>query len=179
MRGVTLAFVVLTYIGVLLLVSEVSKIRKTLDEIKSAIDAIKQTKEERLTEEVRDADENAADEPFDMDWFLTKLAIIKVESNFKPHLENKNSKAGGLFQIMPADRAGFLSEANRITKGRFADSSRFDPKASVEIFETVHRRHNKGKDIERAIKLHNPTAGEWYRQRVLKEYDFFKTIAGK
>ena len=112
----------------------------------------------------------------ELDWFITKLALIKVESGFNPNAVNKSSFAGGLFQIMPQN--GFLQESNRIVGyDKYTDDSRFDVIESVQIFEIVNKHHNKMKSIEQAIQLHNPTAGEWYKERVLTEYAFFKSIS--
>lgn len=34
------------------------------------------------------------------------------------------------------------------------------------MFEIYQKHYNPNKDIERAITLHNPTAGDWYKERV-------------
>ena len=134
---------------------------------------------ERMIEEQRTIISNMnADSVFNRDWFLFKMALIKVESDFNPDAVNKSSGAGGIFQIMPVYKNGFLREANRlIGYAEFTDSCRFDPYKSNEMFEIVNARYNPNKSIGKAISLHNPTAGNWYRNRVLKEYEFFKQIA--
>jgi len=118
------------------------------------------------------------DSLFNRDWFLFKFALAKVESDNNFDAVNITTGAGGWLQIMPA--GGFMCEANRILGYiEFTDLCRFDPIRSVEMFEIVNGRHNPNKCIERAIWLHNPTAGNWYRDRVMKEYNFLKQIANQ
>jgi len=113
---------------------------------------------------------------FDRDWFLMKLALIKVESNFDSLAINQISKAGGLYQIMPS--SGFLQEANRlINRNEYTDICRFSPDKSTEVFEILNQRYNPKKDLGLMCRLHNPSAGEWYKERIMKEYEFFKKIS--
>ena len=112
----------------------------------------------------------------DLEWYIFKLALIKVESNFNPEAVNRTSRAGGLFQIMP--NGGFLQEANRLIGiDAFTDSCRFDTRNSNQIFEVVNSIRNPERNIEVAIKLHNPRAGEWYRDRIMNNFFFFKELA--
>jgi hypothetical protein len=34
------------------------------------------------------------------------------------------------------------------------------------MFEIIQNHHNPSKNIDRAIKLHNPGAGDWYDKRI-------------
>ena len=120
------------------------------------------------------------DSLFNREWLLFKLALIKVESNFDEKAVNKTNGDGGLFQILPVGKSGFLEESNRLLGYvEFTDSCRFDPERSNEMMEIVNGHHNPAKDINVAISLHNPRAGSWYRDRVLKEYEFLKQIASQ
>jgi hypothetical protein len=158
--------------GVVVLRSEVGRLKTAISELQNSIDTNATVVACNGYKEIEKIEEF---DKFDIDWFLLKLAIVKVESGFNPGAVNERTKAGGLFQIMPS--GGFLCEANRITGAKYVDSCRFDPKASTEIFEIVNRRHNRERSVEKAIRLHNPTAGEWYTKRVLKEYELLKSIA--
>jgi hypothetical protein len=142
--------------------TEIRQIRIELDSLKNRIDTLYNV---YIT----------ANANTNNDWLCLKLAIAKVESNFKTSAINNTSNAGGIFQILP--KGGFLCEANRIIKNSvYTDSCRFDITKSNEIFEIVNRHHNPNKCIYKAIKLHNSKAGLWYKDRILKEYDFFKTL---
>ena len=118
------------------------------------------------------------DSTFKKDWFLFKMALVKVESNFKTVAVNPTSGAGGLYQIMPIGKNGFLHEANRIIGYiEYTDTCRFDAVRANEMFEVNNQYWNPNKDILTAIKLHNPTAGNDYRDAVLKEYKLFQDIS--
>jgi len=115
---------------------------------------------------------------FDKDWFLFKWALMQVESELNPNAVNEYTLAGGLYQHMPISRNGFLREANRVQNEiEFTDTCRFDPLRATMIFEIVNFYRNPNKDINRAIWLHNPTAGNWYKERVLKKYEFAQLVA--
>jgi len=119
---------------------------------------------------------NIAYMQFDKDLFLFKLALIHVESNFDPRAVNRWSQASGLYQIMP--RGGFLQEANRLqNEHHFTDSCKFDPLRSTMIYEIVNQHRNPTRSMARSIHLHNPTAGPWYGERVMKSYNMFQQIA--
>jgi hypothetical protein len=115
------------------------------------------------------------DSLFNKEWFLFKMALIKVESNFDPNAMNKQSKAAGIYQILPI----YIREANRVSRNifLFTDSCKWDTERSNLMFEVVNAHHNPNKDMFRTIRNHNPGAGNWYRDRVMKEYDFFSKLA--
>ena len=105
------------------------------------------------------------------DWNLLIEAIIRVESNGNDSIVN-HKNAGGCLQLTPI----YIAEANHIIgkKGYYSVDDRFDRHKSIEIFKVVNGFHNPEKDFSRAIKLHNPLAGEWYMNRVYNEYNKIK-----
>jgi|GEM_PF-1692707 len=113
---------------------------------------------------------------FDRDWFLLKLAIIRVESNHNPNAINPKSKAGGLYQIMPKN--GFMDRANEVIGyDKYKDEHRFDIDKATEMFEVVNKKDNPTKSIDRAIFIHNSKAGSDYKEKILKEYNYLKAIS--
>lgn len=98
------------------------------------------------------------------DWSKMVSALIKVESNGRADAVNENSGATGILQIMPI----YVAEANRISGRNYTLEDRLDPRKSIEMFEIVQGHHNPKRNIEKAIRSHNPTAGDWYYNRVIK-----------
>lgn len=99
------------------------------------------------------------------DWEILILALIQVESGGDTLAVGKANDVGAL-QITPI----YVREVNRILgEERYGLESRLSLSASLEMFEIMQSHHNPNKDIDRAIKLHNPKAGDWYRERVYNE----------
>lgn len=95
------------------------------------------------------------------DWQMLTLAITEVESNLDK--EAKNNNAVGILQITPE----YVMEANRCQdKLKFSLKDRHDPKKSIEMFNAVNNYHNKERSVEKAIKLHNPTASYRYSDKI-------------
>ena len=114
------------------------------------------------------------DSLFNKEWFLFKLALIDVESGGNPRAVNPDTRAAGLFQIMPI----YIREANRVGEAvMFTDSCKWDIERSNMMFETVNAFHNPEKDMYQAIRGHNPRAGDWYKERVMKRYQYYLSIA--
>ena len=91
-------------------------------------------------------------------------ALIYVESGGDPYAVGRTNDAGVL-QITPI----YVEEVNRILgKNTFTLEDRFNTKRSLEMFCIYQQYYNPDKDIEEAIRLHNPRAGSWYKERVLK-----------
>lgn len=103
------------------------------------------------------------------DWELLKTAIIWQESKGNP--KARNGDAVGILQITPI----YVAEANRISKiDTLTLSDRESPLESLKMFEIVQGFHNPEKDIKKAIKLHNPTAGDKYYQEVMDKFRMLK-----
>ena len=180
--------VLLTILGISLLSYQISDmldrssskpILERMDSLERRIVTLEQTLDIQskdlniLSETILDMDPEIV---FDRNLFLFKLALIKVESGFDRKAVNGQTGAGGIYQILPSN--GFMDESNRLLGyAEFSDSCRFDPARSNLMYEIVNNHHNPNRCIDRSIFLHNPRAGEWYRQRVLREYEFFIKIA--
>lgn len=99
------------------------------------------------------------------DWSVMIRALIAVESEGNADAVNKTSGATGILQLMPI----YVREANRIIgEDKYTLDDRYDVKKTLEMFEIVQGKHNPDRNIKKAIRLHNPTAGEWYDKRVMK-----------
>lgn len=93
------------------------------------------------------------------------LALAKVESNNNPKAHNKKTDAAGLLQITPI----YIKEINKYSIYQFSLEDRFDSLKSIQMFKIFNRIHNPSFDIERAIFLHNPKAGNKYRLAILNK----------
>jgi hypothetical protein len=103
------------------------------------------------------------------DWELLQIALIWQESKGNP--KARNGDAVGILQITPI----YVAEANRISKiDTFVLSDRESASESLKMFEIVQGFHNPEKDIKKAIKLHNPTAGYKYYQDVIDKFRMLK-----
>lgn len=93
------------------------------------------------------------------------LALAKIESNNNPKVHNKKTDAAGLLQITPI----YVKEINKYSKIQYSLEDRFDSIKSIEMFKCFNQIHNPSFDIERAIFLHNPKAGNKYRLAILNK----------
>ena len=101
-------------------------------------------------------------------WDIFIESLIQVESGGNDFIVGDNDD-GGCLQLTPI----FLAEANEIIgqKGYYKLEDRFDREKSIEIFNVINAYHNPHRDIEKAIRLHNPRAGNEYRDKVMNKYD--------
>lgn len=104
------------------------------------------------------------------EWSLLKLAIIQTESQFNSRaIGTKQDR--GLFQITPI----YIKEVNRLLgEEKYSPEDAFNPDKSLEMFEIYQRFKNPTKDIDLAIKLHNPGAGKWYSKKVKANLEYLK-----
>lgn len=99
------------------------------------------------------------------EWQIFTLALIEVESENNPGIVGK-ANDGGILQITPI----YVKEVNRIqSKEVFTLEDRFDIQRSLDMFNAMNDFYNKDRDIEKAIKLHNPQAPASYRTKILKK----------
>ena len=104
------------------------------------------------------------------DWEMLIEALIQVESEGNPFAVGKTNDLG-ILQITPI----YVKEVNRILKGNFYFlEDRTDIDKSLEMFEVYQSHHNPSKDIHKAIKIHNPGAGQWYIDKVINEFNKIK-----
>ena len=100
-------------------------------------------------------------------WDVFIEALIWVESGGNEKAIGTKDDYGVL-QITPV----YVEEANRIVGyEKYYHEECFDRDYSIEIFNVVNGYYNPDKDFDIAIKLHNPKAGEWYRERILNKYN--------
>ncbi len=100
------------------------------------------------------------------EWDILIQALIIVESEGNQFAEGKTNDVG-ILQITPI----YVKEVNRIlNENVYLLSHRTDIEKSLEMFEIYQAHHNPTRDILRAIKIHNPGAGEWYTDKVINVF---------
>ena len=106
-------------------------------------------------------------------WDAFYEALIFVESNNNLAAVNSRTGALGLIQSLPEGCAGYIDEANKILGyKKFTNELLLsDAEANRECFEIVNNKHNPTKNLELAIKLHNPKAGKSYANTIYRKMD--------
>lgn len=105
------------------------------------------------------------------DWEIFTQALIQVESEGNSNAIGKNDDVG-ILQITPI----YVEDVNRILgENRYDLSCRTNVEKSLEMFEIFQNHYNPDKDIEKAIKLHNPRASQSYRLKILKQMEIIKS----
>ncbi len=105
------------------------------------------------------------------DWDILIQAIIQVESQGDPFAVGSKNDVG-ILQITPI----YVKEVNRIlNRNEYSLTERTDVQKSLEMFEIYQSHHNPDKDLLKAIKLHNPRAGKWYSEKVMKMFNELKS----
>lgn len=100
-------------------------------------------------------------------WDIFTQALIEVESGGNPNAIGPTGDLG-LFQITPI----YVKEANRLAKADiFTLDDRRNPDKSYEMFSIIQGHYNPQRDIDKAIRLHNPGAGSWYSSRIKKHME--------
>ncbi len=97
-------------------------------------------------------------------WDVFTRALIMTESAGNPSAVGKTNDVG-ILQITPI----YVKDANRIANSCYTLDDRYDPVKSLEMFAIINSHYNPELDIDKAIKLHNPGAGDWYANRI-KQY---------
>lgn len=107
------------------------------------------------------------------EWDVLVEALIQVESEGNPFAVGKTNDLG-ILQITPI----YVKDVNRILgEERFTLDCRVDIDKSLEMFEIYQSYYNPDRDINRAIKLHNPGAGSDYREKILSKINELKTLS--
>lgn len=92
-------------------------------------------------------------------------AIILVESEGKADAISPGGHYIGILQLGKI----YVRECNRIQDSvTFTYTDRYDIVKSLQMFTIYQNYHNPSHDLNKAIKLHNPTAGPEYRTKVLR-----------
>lgn len=103
------------------------------------------------------------------EWDIFTLALIKVESEYKPNAVSSVG-AKGYFQFMPI----YVNEVNRFHNTNYVYEDVVNSfELSHEVFILMQEAHNKDYNMDKALTLHN---GEhkWYKKRV---YNAMEDIA--
>lgn len=105
------------------------------------------------------------------EWDIFVEALIQVESEGKADAVGKTNDVG-ILQITPI----YVKDVNRILgEERYDLSCRTDIEKSLEMFEILQGHYNPSKSIDKAIKLHNPRAGQSYRIKIMNQIELIKT----
>ena len=102
-------------------------------------------------------------------WDIFTLALIKVESEYKPNAVSSVG-AKGYFQFMPI----YVNEVNRFHNTNYVYEDVVNSfELSHEVYILMQEAHNKDYNMDKALTLHN---GEhkWYKKRV---YNAMEDIA--
>lgn len=104
------------------------------------------------------------------EWQIMIMAMIGVESEYNAKVTSGSSK--GYLQITPI----YVKEVNNITDNIYAFTleDALNPYHSFKMFEIMNMKHNTNKDIDMAIKLHNPGGGKPYANRIKKRMQQIK-----
>lgn len=99
------------------------------------------------------------------EWQTFVLALIEVESENNPKAKGKTND-GGIFQITPI----YIKEVNRLqNKRQYKLEDRYDIAKSIEMFTIINDSHNEARNIDKAIRLHNPKASSLYSTKIKKK----------
>lgn len=101
------------------------------------------------------------------DWQVLQLAIAYTESRFNPAAVGK-AQDSGILQITPV----YVAEVNRLYGTSFVLQDAFDPVKSLEMWDLMQSHYNEGRDLERAIALHN--RAPQYRAAVLQNMEWIR-----
>ena len=99
--------------------------------------------------------------PVISDWDIFVKALIEVESSNNQYAVGKSNDVG-ILQITPI----YVKEVNRISGKSFTLEDRLSIDKSMEMFNIMQDHYNPNRDIDKAIKLHNPKAGNKYSDKI-------------
>jgi len=104
-------------------------------------------------------------------WELFVDALIFVESRGNENAVGDKNDVG-ILQITPI----YVKEVNRILgETVYYLEDRYDKEKSLEMFEIIQTYRNPQRDINKAIKLHNPRAGKQYAYKIKEQMDILRT----
>lgn len=103
------------------------------------------------------------------EWQVFIMSLIEVECERNPKARS-NKNAIGPFQITPI----YVEEVNRLYNTNFTHEDAWDINKSLTMFEMMNDKYNPEKNIDSAIKIHNPNAGKWYNKRIKDRMELIK-----
>lgn len=95
------------------------------------------------------------------EWQVFIMALVEVECERNPKVKSSKN-AIGPFQITKI----YVDEVNNLYNTNFVLEDAWDLDKALTMFEMMNDHYNPTRDIDRAIKLHNPGAGKWYEKRI-------------
>lgn len=95
------------------------------------------------------------------EWQVFVMALVEVECERNPKARS-NKNAIGPFQITKI----YVDEVNNLYDTDFILEDAWDLDKALTMFEMMNDHYNPTRDIDKAIKLHNPGAGKWYGKRI-------------
>lgn len=107
------------------------------------------------------------------EWEILEMAIVKTESDYNTLAVGKTQDIGA-FQLTPI----FVKDVNRLLEEeRYTISDAFSVVKSLEMFNTVQEHYNPSKDVDEAIKKHNPGGNSiGYSKRVYENIAWVKRM---
>lgn len=100
------------------------------------------------------------------EWQIFIIALMEVECDRNP-LAISSKNAVGPLQLTEI----YIKEVNRLYNSNYTIEDAYDINSSLTIVEMMNDYYNPNKDIDKAIKLHNPNAGSWYSKRIKDRMD--------
>lgn len=101
------------------------------------------------------------------DWERFTESVIWVESKGNPERVGDNGKAVGVLQ----EWCICIDEANRLLGyNRFSYEDRYDRERSIEVWNVIQGCRNPERDFKKACQIWNPTAGDWYYERIMERF---------
>lgn len=96
-------------------------------------------------------------------WDLLTVALMMTESRCDSSAISADSLDRGILQL----REVYIDDVNRIIGyDRYTYQDAFSVSTALEMYNIYQNHYNPKQDADRAILLHNPTAGPWYREKV-------------
>ena len=136
-------------------IGRTSVLSNELKETKASLASVEQELDEHKCKPVEDVLS---------EWDMFTLALMKVESEYKPTAVSSVG-AKGYFQIMPI----YVEEVNRVHKTSYVYEDVVRSfELSNEVFILMQEAHNKDFSMDKALRLHNGNH-KWYHRRVYNE----------
>lgn len=103
------------------------------------------------------------------EWQIFVMALVEVECERDPRARSSKN-AIGPFQITNI----YVNEINRLYNTNFTFEDAWDFDKALTMFKMMNDYYNPNRDIDKAIKLHNPGAGSWYNKRIKERMELIR-----